>query len=152
MRIVAWVMLAIAGLILASAGLAQSREEMERCRALEDEARRLSCYDSIPLSRVTAPSKYERVSLDELKEFRLSYRGQLIEVTGWIAPGDDDLLFLGLDPADADTIPIDFAALPRHDRETFTETCGSGCDATVQGRVRPLNFTTGVVADALIVH
>jgi hypothetical protein len=42
--------------------------------------------------------------------------------------------------------------LPRHERETFLEKCGSGCDATVQGRVRPVAFTTGIVADAIIVH
>jgi len=152
MLIVARVVFVFAGCLLASVAFAQTREEMERCRALEDEARRLSCYDAIPLSRVTAPSKYERVGLDELKEFRLSYRGQLIEVTGWIAPGENDLLLLGSEAADVDTIPIDFAALPRHDREAFLGRCGSGCDATVQGRVRPLNFTTGIVADALIVH
>ena len=49
-------------------------------------------------------------------------------------------------------IPVDFDSLARRDREAFLEACGEGCEATVQGRVRPVNFTTGIVADTLIAH
>jgi hypothetical protein len=124
---------------------------MERCRAIEDEARRLACYDAIQLARSGPASKYELVSLDELKEFVLSYRGHLVEVEGWIKLGDR-LLLLGVDAEDERPIPVDFALLSRRDRERIVEQCGSGCEATVQGRVRPVNFTTGIVADVIIVH
>lgn len=137
------------GLIAAggSAG-AQTREDVLRCRSISDETRRLACYDAIEL--LGAPrSKYEILDLSELKGFALSYRGDLVEVVGWIRPGEQELLFLGTDQADPRPIPIDFQRLSRRDREDFLEACGGGCEGMVQGRVSPLNFTTGIVADTL---
>jgi hypothetical protein len=136
--------------LLAASAHAQTREEILRCREIVDTARRLACYDAIELSG-SPRSKYEVVDISELKGFALSYRGHLVEVQGWIKPGGD-LLLLGVDEADQSTIPIDFQALPRRDREAFLRACAEGCEATVQGRVRPVNFTTGIVADALIAH
>jgi hypothetical protein len=49
-------------------------------------------------------------------------------------------------------MPIDYQAMPRHERQRFLAECGEGCSATVQGRVRPVNFTTGIVAEVLIVR
>lgn len=150
MRILSVVMLAL-GMAWAGAAGAQTREEMERCRAIENDARRLSCYDDIRLSPGPPRSKYEDVPLEELKNFALSFRGQLVEVTGWLVPGKD-FLFLGVDEADDDPIPIDFETIPRRERRAFLKECGDGCSAAVQGRVRPVNFTTGIVADVLIVR
>jgi hypothetical protein len=127
---------------------AQTREDMLRCRSISDETRRLACYDAIEL--LGAPrSKYDIVDLSELKSFALSYRGELIEVAGWVRPGEDGLLFIGLDADDPSPMPVDFDQLSRSAREDFLEACGGGCEARVQGRVRPLNFTTGIVADTL---
>jgi hypothetical protein len=145
----------LSGLVLAlgpaEAAHGQTREEMERCRAIEDETRRLACYDAIQLAPSGPISKYEAVSLEELKEFALSYRGHLVEVEGWIKL-DDRLLLLGVDAGDERPVPVDFELLPRRDREMIVEQCGTGCEATVRGRVRPVNFTTGIVADVIIVH
>jgi hypothetical protein len=139
-------------LVLGSTGaLAQSRVEMERCRAISDEARRLKCYDAIELSTSAPRSKYERVDLSEFKQYALSYRGDLVEVTGWVRPADG-LLKLGFDEKDEDPVPVEYDALSRRDRDAFFEACGSGCEATVQGRVTPVAFTTGIVADVLFVH
>ncbi len=150
MRVVAL----IAGVVLAAAwnaaAEAQSLEDMQRCRSISEEGRRLACYDAIVLA--PAPrSKYDTVDLADLKSFALSYRGQLVEVTGWIKPAPD-FLFLGADAGDAHPVPIDFDSLTRRDRQSFLNACGDGCQATVQGRVRPVNFTTGIVADALVAH
>lgn len=128
---------------------AQTREDMELCRAIEDDARRLACYDAIRLSTGPPRAKYEVVPLAELKAFALSFRGQLVEVSGWLMPGED-FLFLGVDGADERPIPVEYAAISRRERQAFLDLCGEGCLATVQGRVRPVNFTTGIVADALI--
>jgi hypothetical protein len=130
---------------------AQSRVEMERCRAIVDEARRLKCYDAIELSTSGPRSKYERVGLGEFKQYALSYRGDLVEVTGWITPAGE-LLQLGSDEEDKITVPIEYGSLPRRDQQDFFSTCGEGCEATVQGRVKPVNFTTGIVAEIIIVH
>jgi hypothetical protein len=137
------------GIAWAGTAGAQTREEMERCRAIEDDSRRLACYDDIRLSPGQPRRKYEAVPLEELKSFVLSYRGQLVEVTGWLTPGDD-FLFLGVDESDESPIPVDFQTMPRQARAVFLDECGDGCTAAVQGRVRPVNFTTGIVADALI--
>jgi hypothetical protein len=145
------VALAVFGLGWASSAPAQTREEMERCRAIENDARRLACYDDIRLSPGPPRSKYEALPLEELKSYALSYRGQLVEVVGWLTPGED-FLFLGVDETDEHPIPIEFEGIPRRDRREFLDACGEGCDAAVQGRVRPVNFTTGIVADALIVR
>ncbi len=139
----------VMGVAWAGVAGAQTRDDMERCRAIVDDARRLSCYDAIRLSTGPPRSKYEAVPLEELKSFDLSYRGQLVEVTGWLTPGDD-FLFLGVDEADESPIPIDFQTMPRQARSLFLDECGDGCSAAVQGRVRPVNFTTGILADALI--
>jgi hypothetical protein len=140
----------VLGLALAVGGAAeaQTREDMLRCRSIADEGRRLACYDAINLLPASR-SKYENVDLAELKGFALSYRGQLVEVTGWVKTGEE-LFSLGIDAADARPIPIDFNSLSRQDRQAFLEACGEGCEATVQGRVRPVNFTTGIVADTLV--
>lgn len=140
-----------AGLACAGPLAAQTRDEMERCRAIENDDRRLSCYDAIRLSPGPPRAKYETVALEELKSFALSYRGQLVEVVGWVTPGDS-LMFLGIDEDDERPMPIDDDTLSRRDRRAFLQECGEGCFATVQGRVRPVNFTTGIVADALIVR
>jgi len=129
---------------------AQTREDILRCRDITDTARRLACYDAIELTG-SPRSKYEAVDLAELKGFALSYRGHLVEVSGWIKPADD-LMFLGVGEADENPIPVDFEAIGRRDLQTFLSACGEGCEATVQGRVRPLNFTTGIVADTLTAH
>jgi hypothetical protein len=151
MRFVYLVTLTVLGATLAGTAGAQTREEMQRCRAIEDDARRLDCYDAIGLSTGPPRSKYEPVALDELKSFALSYRGQLVEVTGWLTRGTD-FLFLGSDKSDDRPVPIDFEGIPRRDRQAFLEECGEGCSAVVQGRVRPVNFTTGIVADSLTVR
>jgi len=150
MRFVAPMVIVLIGLAWGEAAEAQTLEDMQRCRAISDEARRLNCYDAIELAPGPR-SKYEKVDLAELKGFALSYRGQLVEVTGWVKPSAE-LFFLGLDEADARPVPIDFDSLPRRDRQAFLDACGEGCEATVQGRVRPVNFTTGIVADSLIAH
>jgi hypothetical protein len=148
-----WIGLAV-GLAVALIGLgsaaAQTREDITRCRLIEDGERRLACYDAI---RVTpsAAAKYEAVAIDEMKEYALSYRGRLVEVAGWLTP-DGGYLRLGLDAEDARPIPVDAEALTRSKRAAIAELCGAGCQATVFGRVRPVNFTTGVVADDIVVH
>lgn len=150
MRVVASMVIVLTGLAWGKAANAQTLEDMQRCRAISDETRRLACYDAIEIAPGPR-SKYEKVDLAELKSFALSFRGQLVEVSGWVKPGEE-LFFLGLDAADDRPIPIDFDSLPRRDRQAFLDACGAGCEATVQGRVRPVNFTTGIVADALIAH
>jgi hypothetical protein len=141
-------LLAIVLVFRPQGGLAQTREDMELCRSISDDGRRLACYDAIELTPGPR-GKYEALDLAELKRFALSYRGDPVEVSGWIKPGDR-LLFLGIDEADPRPIPVDYEALPRRDQQAFLQACGTGCQATVQGRVRPLNFTTGIVADTLI--
>jgi hypothetical protein len=144
--------LVLALLALGSAGAqAQSRVEMERCRAISDEARRLKCYDAIALSTSAPRSKYERVDLAEFKQFALSYRGDLIEVTGWVTPSGE-LLRLGTNEDDERPVPVEFDSMSRRDQQDFFETCGEGCEATIQGRVKPVNFTTGIVAEVIFVH
>lgn len=137
--------------LIASAGIACAQEASEiiRCRAIADNERRLECYDRIPVARASPLNKYENVALEEFKEFALSYRGRLIETTGFLRPGAS-YFSLGLDADDATPIPIDPENLQRRAREVLLERCGDGCEATVQGRVRPVNFTTGIVADAVI--
>lgn len=130
---------------------AQTREDLTRCRAIEDEARRLVCYDRIELSQASPRSKYETVDLEELKEFSLSFRGRLVEVTGWIDPGEE-FLQLGLDEADSNPMPVAFRSLGRSQQQAFFDACGEGCYATVQGEVGPVRFTTGIVAEVLIPH
>ncbi len=136
-------------LSLSGVAEAQSREDMERCRLIVDDQRRLQCYDAIDLSTSEPRTKYEVIDLGDLKSYALSYRGTLVEVSGWLKPGPD-FLFLGIDAADDHPIPIEDENLPRRDRQTFLSICGGGCQATVQGRVSPVNFTTGIIADALI--
>jgi hypothetical protein len=139
----------VCGLLLAAgAAQSQTREDMLRCRSISDDDRRLACYDAVELTG-NPRRKYEILDLTEVKSFALTYRGNLVEVIGWIKPADD-FLFLGVDQADPKPLPVDFASIPRRDREAFLRACGEGCDATVQGRVAPVNFTTGIVAETLI--
>jgi hypothetical protein len=150
MRFVCAVLCLGATLHSAGGAQAQTREDVLRCREIVDTTRRLACYDEIELTG-SPRAKYETVDLAELKGFALTYRGHLVEVSGWIKPGGD-LMFIGVDEADASAIPIDFEAIARRDRDRFLAVCGEGCEATVQGRVRPVNFTTGIVADTLTAH
>ena len=128
---------------------AQLREDVVRCKTIEDDARRLACYDALNLSPAAPRSKYESVPLDELQSYALSYRGRLVEVIGWIVPGER---FFSLKAGEAETesLPVDFRSLTRAELQAFQEQCGAGCEAVVEGRVGPVNFTTGIVADALI--
>ena len=128
---------------------AQLRNDVLRCRDIEDDSRRLACYDAMSLSTAAPRSKYEAVPLSELREFALSYRGRLVEVTGWIDVGDR---FFSLKSSEADTtaLPVDFRSLTRAELQAFREQCAGGCQALVEGRVGPVNFTTGIVADNLV--
>lgn len=150
MRFVHWALILASGFAWIGAAQAQTRADIERCRAITDDARRLDCYDAITLAPGTR-SKYDIVPLNELINFALSYRGDLVEVSGWIRP-DDDVFFLSPEEGGEESVPIDFGLLSRHERQSFLDQCGDACEATVQGRVSPVNFTTGIVADAIIVH
>jgi hypothetical protein len=140
---------ALFGVFTFSVATAQE-DELGLCRAIEDGARRLECYDAIPLRPNLLRRKYEAVPLDELKTYRLSYRGRLVEVEGWVKP-DGEYLALGLSGDDATPMPIDVEALNRRDRQAVFEECAAGCEAVVQGRVGPVNFTTGIAADTVVV-
>jgi hypothetical protein len=148
--------LSILGLAMSAAFLGISvasaqEDELGLCRGIEDDSRRLECYDAIPLRPGLLRRKYEAVPLDELRTYRLSYRGRFVEVEGWLAPSGE-YLSLGATAEDSATMPVEMEALPRRDREAVLEQCASGCAALVRGRVNPVNFTTGVVADAIVVR
>jgi hypothetical protein len=150
MRTVLWVVIAILGLAWPAIGMAQTRQDLERCRSINDSLRRLSCYDGISLSQPPpSRSKYEAVPLAEIQADALSFRGRFVEVTGWIS-SEGALIQLGSDAGDTRPVPVDIRALDRRQREAFVEQCGQGCDATIQGRVGPVGFTTGIAADLLI--
>lgn len=134
-----------------SSAWAQTQEDLARCRIIADDARRLGCYDAIPSSPAAPRSKYERVALAELKTYALSYRGRLIEVVDWIRP-ERDFFLLGSDAGDKNPLPVDMRALSREQRESLARLCPSGCRATIQGRVGPVNFVTGIVAETVLVH
>lgn len=136
--------------VFAGAAHAQTREEFVRCRAIEDDARRLACYDAISL--LSSPrSKYEAVSVEELRDFALSYRGRFVEVVGWVVAGERFLVLKQSGDA-TQSLPVDIRTLSRAEQQELAEQCGGGCEATVQGRVAPVNFTTGIVADEIVVH
>jgi hypothetical protein len=135
--------------VVAGEAQAQVREEFMRCRAITDDERRLACYDGLNLSTASPLSKYEATALEDLQSYALSYRGRFVEVTGWIIP-EGRFLSLRLSEADKRSLPVDIDRLARSDREGLLEICGEGCEALVQGRVGPVNFTTGIVADAVI--
>ena len=148
MRRVGFVIVVMMG-ALASAAPAQMRREIETCRAIADDALRLQCYDGIGLPRAGAPRpKYERVELGELEEYPLSYRGSLVEVTGWLIPSGDFFL-VKTDPEAADALPVEAEALTRHQLQSILATCAEGCGAIVQGKVAPVNFSTGIIADTI---
>ena len=150
MRLVALITTLLGASLLGAGVAAQTLEDMQRCRAITNEARRLACYDAIQVTSAPKP-KYTPVEFAELKNFALSYRGDLVEVSGWIKPGAE-LFFLGVDVADERPMPVDVDSLPRRERQAFLNACGEGCKATVQGRVSPVNFTTGIVADSIVAH
>jgi hypothetical protein len=128
---------------------AQSPDELALCRAIEDDARRLACYDAIHLSTASPLSKYTRMSLEDLKLDILTSRGRFVEVAG-VLRASSGALSLGVDAADERPLPIDVEALPRQDRRALLDECTEGCNAIVQGRVNPVRFTTGIVADRVI--
>jgi hypothetical protein len=143
-------LLTVAGLLGISAASGQE-DELGLCRAIEDDSRRLECYDAIPVRPGLLRRKYEAIPLEELRTYRLSYRGRFVEVEGWVAPSGE-YLSLGAAPDDSGTMPVELEALPRRDREQLLQQCASGCAAVVRGRVNPVNFTTGIVADAVVVQ
>jgi hypothetical protein len=150
MRTVLWVIITALGLASPAISMAQTRQDLERCRSINDTLRRLSCYDGISLSQSPpARSKYQPVPLADIQADALSFRGRFVEVTGWISP-EGNLFQLGAEAGDARPIPVDLRALDRRQRDAFVEQCGQGCDATIQGRVGPVGFTTGIAADLLI--
>lgn len=150
MRFVLAVLLASLGGVWVGPTSAQTRADIERCRGIADDSRRLGCYDAIVVAPASR-SKYDFVPLIELMNFALSYRGDLVETSGWVVPGAD-VFVLRVDRIGDDALPVDVERLSRHDREAFVEQCGDGCEATVQGTVSPVNFTTGINADRLIVR
>jgi hypothetical protein len=128
---------------------AQLRDDVLRCRDVQDEGRRLACYDAISLSTAAPRSKYEAVPLTDLQAYALSYRGRLVQVTGWVELAGRFLLLKSA-AGEAGSLPVDFRNLTRAELQTFQEGCASGCEAIVEGRVGPVNFTTGIVADTLV--
>lgn len=142
------VILAACAAAAATGAAGQTLDSIARCRSIEDDARRLSCYDSIALPS-SQRSKYEMVPLEELQDYALSYRGRLVEVEAWLSLVDGRMR-LSADAGDEKTIPVDIESLPRRMRDDLRERCADGCAAVVQGQVRPVSFTTGIVADAVI--
>jgi hypothetical protein len=148
MRLVRLVMVVLGVVACAYEASAQMRLDVERCRAIADDEMRLRCYDDIRLPGPIVRAKYEQVDLAELEEFPLSYRGRLVEVTGWLALSRDNLLLKTSSESEA-SMPIDAESLSRHERQSLLAACGEGCEATVQGKVAPVNFVTGIIADTI---
>ena len=149
MRVIHSVVLVTLCVLWAPAAAGQTLQDIERCREIGEGQLRLQCYDAIIIrpGRLTR-SKYEVVDLAELAEYPLSYRGRLVEASGWLTLSED--IFLLSTAADADDgLPIEADSLSRRDRETLVAACLEGCQATVQGKVAPVNFTTGIIADAV---
>ena len=141
-----------AGAALCGAAVqAQTSEDLVRCRAITDEARRLACYDAIAISPASPRSKYEAISLEEMETYALSYRGRFVEVSGWLDPGERFFL-LKRNEQDARSLPVDFRSLTRAEQQAVRDLCGTGCAATIEGQVGPVNFTTGITADAITVR
>src|SRR5687768_3782558 len=90
MRLFCWA-LAVAGSLLWTSVSSAQEDELGLCRAIEDDSRRLECYDEIPLRPGLLRRKYEVVPLEELRTYRLSYRGRFVEVEGWVAPSGEYL-------------------------------------------------------------
>src|SRR3954464_4532531 len=111
MRFVASIGFVLVGMLCGGFAEAQTLDDMLRCRAISDGTRRLACYDAIEVAPAPKP-KYEKVDLSDLKNYALSYRGELVEVSGWVKPGPE-LFFLGADQSDTHPIPIDFELLAR---------------------------------------
>jgi hypothetical protein len=139
------------GMVWAAAAQAQMHQELQRCRVIADDARRLACYDAIEPSAAAPRSKYEAIDLAELKAYALSFRGRFVEVSGSLRP-ERDYLLLRLGSEDEHPMPVAIETLPRRQRDDILEACSSGCSAIVRGRVRPLNFTTGIIADDVILR
>lgn len=149
MRISRFVLLTLIGVSWSCPAPAQLRGDFARCRSIEDDARRLECYDRIGADATPSiRSKYEVVELRELKAFPLSYRGDLVEVRGFLVP-TPDIFDLKLDEGDTRPFPVNVESLSRHTLELVTQACGPGCPATVRGKVGPLAFVTGIIADSI---
>ena len=151
MRFISIGIFAALAAVCAGAVQAQTREDLVRCRAVADEARRLACYDAIALSPASPRSKYEAIALEELETYALSYRGRFVEVSGWLQPGERFFL-LKRNAQAARSLPVEFRGLTRSEQQGVRDLCGKGCEATIQGEVGPVNFTTGITADAVIVR
>jgi hypothetical protein len=130
---------------------AQTHADLARCRAIADDQRRLECYDEIAGPRPSLLSKYEVVPIDDFKAFALGYRGRFVELRGRLALAGD-YATLGRDGEEADAIPIELENLSRQELQAIRKACPESCEATVQGRAAPVRFTTGIVADAIVVH
>jgi hypothetical protein len=136
---------------LASTAGAQTHADLARCRAIADDARRLECYDAIEPLGARTLSKYEVVPLDDFTAFALGYRGRFVELSGRMSLVGDYAM-LALEAGDAESVPVEFKNLSRQELRAIREACPETCEATVQGRAAPVRFTTGVVADAVVVH
>lgn len=130
---------------------AQTHEDIAGCRIVADDARRLACYDAIRLSPSTPRGKYEPIALADLKTSALTYRGRLVEVIGWIRPERDQYV-LGSAVGDPSPMPVDLRGLTRQERESLARHCLTVCEATIRGRVAPVNFVTGLVVETVVVH
>ena len=137
--------------VFAAAGLAQTRDEVLLCRSIAEPMRRLACYDALRLSPAAPAGKYEPVPLAEFAESPLAYRGRLVAVTGPVTAAAGEFS-LEVDGASGKRLPLDLSALPRRVQESVRAACGETCQATVQGRVAPVAFVTGIVADNVTVH
>ena len=151
MRFFPLLLVAIVSLAWVDGASAQTRAELARCRTIEDDVRRLACYDALASSPAAPLSKYEPVPLEELARYALSYRGRLVEVAGRLEPGER-FFALRLESEAPESLPVDFRGLSRGEQQAIREQCGTACRAIVQGEVGPVNFTTGIVAEAVIVQ
>ncbi len=149
MRFSCFALLTLIGVSWSCAAPAQMRGDLARCRSITDDTRRLECYDGLSAEPdFPRLGKYNSVALQELKAFPLSYRGRFVEVRGWLVP-TPDIFELKLDEQDPRPFPVNVESLSRHDRETLVQRCGAGCPALVRGKVGPVAFVTGIVADSI---
>ncbi len=151
MKRAALALFACCSLVSGTGVWAQTHEEINRCRGIADDARRLACYDAIRLSPLLPPSKYERLAIADLQNYALSYRGRLVEVEGWIRP-ERDFYLLGAALDDPRPLPVDVRVLGRRERDQLAGQCAAGCAVLIQGRVGPVNFVTGIVAETVLVR
>jgi len=136
--------------MIAGNALAQTRQELQSCRAISDSLQRLSCFDRVVAlpNSVTPGTDSQEIGVVDLITDGPQLRGKTVRVRGF-AISAGETMFLYSAAGQMTAVMVNMSKVDREGRRLALTSCGGGCEIVVAGQATYQFNVTGLAATSI---